>query len=262
MSENDSKNLDLSPMGLLSLLLSFVSLCIVTTLLLLPKNMPLYTLLLNIDTLICLIFLLQITTHFLKSNRKLTYLKKHWIDILASIPVIEALRFARIFQIFRVIRLIQQNHSLLIHMNENRNETTMATILLLLTVIVSTGSATIFVLESPADEANITSLMDAMWWVFVTISTVGYGDHYPVTSAGRAVAIIVIICGVGIFGAITGLVASYITKPQKKEQEKKARSREILEQLLNQQNEMMTRLTAIEKKLEQISPEASSQAQK
>ncbi|USH02095.1 potassium channel family protein [Grimontia kaedaensis] len=254
MSETETKNLDLNPMGLLSLLLSFVSLCVVTTILLLPKSDPLYTLLLGIDTLICLIFLLQIALHLLKSDNKVTYLKTHWIDILASIPVVEALRFARIFQIFRVIRLIQQSQSLLTYMNENRNETTMATILLLLTVLVSTGSAAVFAFESPAIEANITSLTDAIWWVFVTISTVGYGDYYPVTPAGRAVAVIVIMCGVGIFGAITGLVTSYVTKPEKKAQEREERRREALELILTQQTEILGRLTAIEAKLENKPP--------
>ncbi|WP_407332138.1 ion transporter [Enterovibrio sp. 27052020O] len=259
MTETKTQNLDLNPMSLLSLLLSFVSLCVVSTILLLPKNDPLYTLLLGVDTLICLVFLLQISIHFLKSDNKLTYLKTHWIDILASIPIVEALRFARVFQIFRVFRLLKASEPLLFYMKRNRNETAMASILLLLTVLISAGSAAIFAFESPADNANIDSLTDAIWWMFVTISTVGYGDHYPVTAAGRAVAVVVIVCGVGIFGAVTGLVASYITKPEEKEQEQAMRQSEVLETLLTQQQQMLARLADMEARLNILTPTAPEQ---
>ncbi|MGF1769631.1 potassium channel family protein [Enterovibrio makurazakiensis] len=259
MTDSKTQNLDLNPMSLLSLALSFVSLCVVSTILLLPKSDPLYTLLLGIDTLICLIFLLQLSIHFLKSDKKLNYLKTHWIDILASIPVVEALRFARVFQIFRVIRLLKVSEPLLTYMGKNRNETTLASILLLMTLLISTGSAAIFTFESPAENANITSLTDAIWWMFVTISTVGYGDHYPVTPVGRAISVIVIICGVAIFGAVTGLVASYITKPEKKEQEQSERQREALETILNQQEKILTRLSAMEERLDVLSPTTSQQ---
>ncbi|OEE60417.1 capsular biosynthesis protein [Enterovibrio norvegicus FF-33] len=259
MTETKTQNLDLNPMSLLSLLLSFVSLCVVSTLVLLPKSDPLYTLLLGVDTLICMIFLLQLSIHFLKSDNKLTYLKTHWIDILASIPVVEALRFARVFQIFRVIRLLKASEPLVFYMRKNRNETAMASILLLLTVLISAGSAAIFAFESTDNNANIDSLTDAIWWMFVTISTVGYGDHYPVTAAGRAVAVVVIVCGVGIFGAVTGLVASYITKPEKKEQEQAIRQSVVLETLLTQQQQMLTRLADMEARLNMLAPATPEQ---
>ncbi|PMN69663.1 potassium channel family protein [Enterovibrio norvegicus] len=251
MADSQAQNLDLNPMSLLSLLLSFVSLCVVSTILLIPNDDPLYTLLLGIDTLICMVFLLQIAIHFLKTDNKVTYLKKHWVDILASIPVIEALRFARIFQIFRVLRLLKASQPLFTYMNENRSETTLASILLLLTVLISAGSASIFAFESHSPDANIDNFTDAIWWMFVTISTVGYGDYYPVTPAGRAVAIIVIMCGVGIFGAITGLVTSYVTKPEQKEQEREQHRRAALELLLAQQEEILHRLAAIETRLDE-----------
>jgi voltage-gated potassium channel len=65
-------------------------------------------------------------------------------------------------------------------------------------------------------ESNIKTAVDALWWSFVTITTVGYGDKYPVTPEGRAIAILLMTAGVGLFGTFTGLVASYFVEPEQK----------------------------------------------
>ena len=62
--------------------------------------------------------------------------------------------------------------------------------------------------ERSAPDANIQSASDAMWWVYVTITTVGYGDHYPVTTTGRLVGIAVMTMGVGLFGTLAGFIAN------------------------------------------------------
>ena len=70
--------------------------------------------------------------------------------------------------------------------------------------------------ESRAAEANITSGGDALWWAIVTITTVGYGDHYPITAFGRVLAVIVMFAGVGIIGALASILASFlIPAPEK-----------------------------------------------
>lgn len=61
---------------------------------------------------------------------------------------------------------------------------------------------------------NIKSPEDALWWAFVTLTTVGYGDRYPVTGAGRIVAAVLMIAGVGLFGTFTGYVASWFLEPE------------------------------------------------
>ena len=63
-------------------------------------------------------------------------------------------------------------------------------------------------LESADSEANITTASDALWYTLVTISTVGYGDQFPVTNAGRLLGAFVIVVGVGIFGTLTGYLAN------------------------------------------------------
>ena len=75
-------------------------------------------------------------------------------------------------------------------------------------------------LERLHPDASITSASDALWWVFVTITTVGYGDRYPVSNAGRAVAVLVMIAGVGLFGTLSGFLANqFLSPPKPKEEE-------------------------------------------
>ena len=57
-------------------------------------------------------------------------------------------------------------------------------------------------------ESNIHKAVDALWWSFVTITTVGYGDFHPITPSGRALAAVLMITGIGLFGTFTAFVAS------------------------------------------------------
>ncbi|MEU4570500.1 potassium channel family protein [Micromonospora sp. NPDC023956] len=66
--------------------------------------------------------------------------------------------------------------------------------------------------ERLAADANITSFDEALWWATVTITTVGYGDHYPVTAAGKLVALGLMIGGIGLIGFVTGSLATWIVE--------------------------------------------------
>jgi voltage-gated potassium channel len=63
-------------------------------------------------------------------------------------------------------------------------------------------------IEADAPGANITTASDGLWYTIVTISTVGYGDQYPVTNLGRLMGSFIIVVGVGIFGTFTGYLAN------------------------------------------------------
>jgi voltage-gated potassium channel len=64
-------------------------------------------------------------------------------------------------------------------------------------------------------ESNIKTAEDAIWWAFVTTTTVGYGDKYPVTTEGRFIAVFLMATGVGLFGTFTGFLASWFVEEDK-----------------------------------------------
>ena len=82
------------------------------------------------------------------------------------------------------------------------------------------GALGVLKAESYSPNANITNASDALWWDFVTITTVGYGDRYPTTNAGRIVGIFVMIAGVGLFGTLSGFLANTFLSPPKKKEKK------------------------------------------
>ena len=252
---------ELNPMSLMALVLSFLSLTVVSTMIFLPKDSNAHVLLLGIDTFICLLFWCQLLTDFFRSPAKLTYLKTHWIDFMASIPVIEPFRFARLLQIFRVLRLLRSSRHVLQQIRQNRREATIATIFLLLTILVSVGSAMILLIEGGAPGSNIHNAGDALWWVFVTISTVGYGDHYPVTILGKILAAGIIVCGVGLFGMVAGLITSFISDPEQEKEKSAKRHEQEWQHLLHRQEQVLARLEAIERRLEAKEQEQEKQEQ-
>lgn len=250
MKKIDSVKHELNPMSLMALVLSFISLAIVTSLILIPPTERVYRLFLGLDAFICLLFWCQLMTDFVRSQEKWGYLRRHWPDLVASIPVIEVLRFARVIQIFRVIRLIRSSHEIITHIRNNRREATIASIFLILTVLATVGSAMMLMLEGDAPGANIRTADDALWWVFVTISTVGYGDHYPVTIIGKLLAAVIIICGVGVFGMVAGLISSFISDPGKQKHKEAKQHEQEWQQLLATQQMLLQRLTVLEQRLD------------
>ncbi|MGY5540245.1 potassium channel family protein [Vibrio brasiliensis] len=237
---------DTKPMSLLSLILSFMALFVISGLLFFPLAPETRQVFIGLDFIICSIFILQLSIDMIRATDRVQFLKRHWIDFLASIPMIEPLRFARIFHIMRVILVIRSSRYLLKQLLNNRRETTLASILLLMVVLLTVGSSMMLFIEGSDPDANIQTGGDALWWALVTISTVGYGDHYPVTNSGKLLASGLIICGVGLFGMITGLITSLITSPNKVQTKRSENKERLLVELVEKQDEILKRLDRLE----------------
>jgi voltage-gated potassium channel len=100
--------------------------------------------------------------------------------------------------------------------------------------------------ESKAPNANITTAGDALWWAYVTITTVGYGDKYPVTSAGRLVGVLVMTTGVGIFATFAGYISNKLLTPPDKEEEEK-----IEENISEFEKQVIARIDKIQSSISQ-----------
>ncbi|MGI2260719.1 potassium channel family protein [Shewanella sp. GXUN23E] len=233
-----------TPIDLAMMVLSLVSVILVIVLAFARLNTQTRELLLFIDTSICIIFLTNFFIGLFKARDKWFYIKHHWIDFVASIPAIEALRVMRLFQILRVIRLIRVTRSLIIPLLRQRKQTTLASLLLALVLILSLSSMLILIVEGGVEGANIQTAQDAIWWTLVTISTVGYGDFYPVTTAGHVVGTLVIVCGVSFFGVISGYMASVFVAPEQQENadEQKKEMRQEVENVLKRMEQNQARI--------------------
>ncbi|MDE0546476.1 potassium channel family protein [Microbacterium sp. C7(2022)] len=77
-------------------------------------------------------------------------------------------------------------------------------------LLIWIGSLSVLDAERPAPGANITNFGDAVWWAFVTMSTVGYGDFYPVTPFGRVVAVVLMCTAVAVVGIVTATLSSWV----------------------------------------------------
>ena len=172
----------------------------------------------TLDNSVCVLLLVDFVVRFWRAESKLGFLKWGWIDLIASIPNIPAFRVGRFVRILRVIRLLrairatQKISSVLL---ENKFKTGVASVVVTSFLLIVFCSIGILICEQQAPDANIKTAGDAIWWTMSTITTVGYGDVYPVTPEGRVVAVILMVSGIGLFGILSGMAASFFVGKDK-----------------------------------------------
>ena len=206
------------------LVLTILSLAIMVLLVLpLPDNVE--QVLWVYDNVICLVFLVDFGYNMSLAHPRREYFihQRGWLDLLGSIPsfgifkLTALLRLARLSRLARIARLLQGNKKTELIEDVIQNRGQYAAFITLLAGMLVLVVASVLVLEfetvmtpPPGKEPNITTGGDALWWAFVTITTVGYGDYYPVTQLGRIVGIFVMFSGVGIIGALASILASLL----------------------------------------------------
>jgi len=166
------------------------------------------------DTAVCGVFLIDFVVSLARAENKWRYFVTWgWIDLISAIPALDVARWgraARVLRILRVIRGIKVARVLLSLFVRYRTRNAVLAGGLLVIFAVFTASVAILQVENDP-RSMIKTAEDAVWWTLCTISTVGYGDLYPVTRAGRIVASLLLVLGVGIFGAMAGILAGWFT---------------------------------------------------
>jgi voltage-gated potassium channel Kch len=196
--------------------------------------------LLILDSIYALIFLIDFLLRlFTVNNRRKYFFWWGLFDLITSIPVIPALRIFRSMRVIRGSRTIwsMAPQELVEEARERFADSFLFLTVIIGLLIVSIGSISIVWVEADAPGSEITTGGDAMWWSLVTISTVGYGDEVPVTSAGRVIGAFMIVIGVALFTTITSYLASNFAgrgaRKERKDQFKMAKeNQEHLEKLL------------------------------
>lgn len=176
------------------------------------------TVLLAMDGLLSAIFLGDFLYRILSAPSKSDYFFREfgWADLLASMPVPQVKIF-RLFRVVRVMRLLRAHGVAGIggRLLRDRAGSALYSLLLMGILVLQFGSLSMLRIEQNAPGANITTASSALWYVIVTISTVGYGDQFPVTNRGRLLGSLIIIVGVGIFGTFTGYLANLFLAPKR-----------------------------------------------
>ena len=189
----------------------------------LPPGSPSAAVLRYVDTLICIVFFVDFCKNlFTASNRGRYFVTWGWIDLLSSIPFVGPARLgraARVVRIIRVLRGFRSVRSLAAYMLRHRTQAAFTTATLVSLLLLVFASIAVLQFEPRAAGSNIKTAQDALWWAYVTITTVGYGDRFPITLEGRVVGAILMTAGVGLFGTFTGFVASWFMAPHRAESE-------------------------------------------
>jgi voltage-gated potassium channel len=186
---------------------------------------------------VCALFFVDFCLSVVKAtDRRRYFFTWGWLDFLSSIPAFPALRLgraARVVRIIRVLRGVRATRLLASALLERRAQSVVLAALFTSMLLVVFASVAVLQFEHGPD-ANIKDGYDAIWWSFVTITTVGYGDRYPVSGEGRIVAVVLMTAGVGLFGAFSGYVASWFLSPNVgHEQSELVALREEIRQLRN-----------------------------
>jgi voltage-gated potassium channel len=200
--------------------LAVFSLFVMAEAILLPEDAPSRAIWRSLDNVLCLIFMFDFFRSLVRAPSKKAYLKWGWLDFLGSIPGLPILRLARMPRIIHAVRALRATSSREMRRQILRRpaESTFALSILIAIVVITLTSLIVLQFEREAPNANLLNATDAFWWSFVTMTTVGYGDRFPVTNAGRIMAAVLMTVGVALFGVVTSyLSTSFLSRGEQKE---------------------------------------------
>lgn len=131
----------------------------------------------------------------------ITFFRENWLAILAAVaPAFRSLRVLRVLMVLRGLAPYMarrpQQIGLIVGVS--------------FPLVLYTAALAVFEAERDAAGSNILSFGDALWWSVVSVTTVGYGDSFPVTGQGRAVAALLMFVGIGLFSSLTALIAAWV----------------------------------------------------
>ena len=191
------------------------------------------------EIVISILFTIEYVLRIVTAEKKTSYIFSFYgfIDLMAILPfylvflgvdlyVIRALRVLRIVKLTRYsVAMIRLGKAFSIAKGE------VVVFLLATLVLLYLAAVGVYIFESRAQPENFVSVFDGMWWAVASLTTVGYGDIYPVTMGGKLFTFIVLIFGLGIVAAPAGIISSALTqvRSQEKEEEREGKDRESRE---------------------------------
>ncbi|GEM49855.1 potassium channel family protein [Deinococcus cellulosilyticus] len=170
----------------------------------------------GVEWFIWALFALELISKFYLYPNKLRFLTTHWADVLiVTMPFLRPLRLLKILVI--LYRTWKRSRRLF-----RQRALNFVGLMSVLVVAISAGLVLVF---EKGQGGTINSYQDALWWAVTTITTVGYGDKFPVTPAGRGVAIFLMFTGITLFGLLTATVAAFFVDDEKEPQDQEVHDR-------------------------------------
>ncbi|PWL29000.1 ion transporter [uncultured Roseivirga sp.] len=157
------------------------------------------------------------------------------IDLMAILPFylrvsidLRALRVFRVFRIFRALKLIRYNRALhRFHIAARLVKEEMILFFIVTAIMIFLTASGIYFFENKAQPEVFSSVFHSFWWSIVTLTTVGYGDVYPITVGGKIFTFFVLVIGIGVVTVPAGLVATALTKAREIEESERKKQRVI-----------------------------------
>ena len=188
-----------------------------------------------IEIVLTVLFAAEYVMRIVMAKNKRGYLLSFYgiVDLIALLPILihatSSVRVIRLLRMLRVLRLLK-----LTRFNEAMDRYQMALILIVSEVMLFIGVSFVFILgfafviyevEHEAQPDIYSNIFDAIWWAVISLTSVGYGDIYPLTTAGRLLTLAMVLTGMGIVAVPTALLASALSRVNKI-QDKNGRIRE------------------------------------
>jgi hypothetical protein len=210
-----------------------------------PWGSQSWQLVMFVEAALTLVFVIDFGYRLKTASSKWGYFygQKGFLDLLSCLP---ALRIFRLFRIVRAVRIVRQLGGPRVF-RELRQELASGALYFVifigLLVLEVCGLLELY-FEEHTEGANITTAGDALWWGYVTATTVGYGDQYPVTRGGRLTGLVMLTVGVALFATFSGFLASTFLSPRKARPSETTPKLAELRELLDRQEETTAQLRA------------------
>lgn len=200
------------------IILSFlviIDVLLITSTIVFDVSPALYQKIVLFDIFTCMVLLFDFFHGLLKSDNKKQFFKENWLELIASIPFdvifssFMLLRYLRLIRLFRILVLVGEYFNVI---GSFLKDTRLDEILAILLLIVLGSTFGLYLIDP-----SMNNLFDNLWFVVVSITTVGYGDITPNSVYGKIVSLVLLIIGVFIFSAITGAMSTYFMDSMLKE---------------------------------------------
>ena len=176
----------------------------------------------SIEIFCVTIFTLEYIGRIYIADKKFRFIFSFYglIDLLAILPFylsfgldFRTIRLLRIFRLFRLLKLVRYNKAMRHFLRAMIIAREQIVLFMVITLILIYFAAVgIYYFENEAQPEHFSSIFESLWWSIVTLTTVGYGDVYPITVGGRVFTFFILLIGLGIVAIPTGIISSSLTK--------------------------------------------------